>query len=340
MIDMVRNLCNIPGASSDEKRVREHIMAEISSFADEMKVDALGNLLVFKKGRCRPKNRVMFAAHMDEVGLIITYIEENGRLRFDTVGGITADALLGKIVRIGEKGIPGVIGTKPIHLQSDAEKDKLPGLSDLLIDIGADSRSQAEEYLKIADLAVFEENFCELADGTVVSKALDDRVGCAVLMELIKSELPYDCFFAFTVLEEVGTRGAAAAVHVLKPEIAVVLETTTAADIPEVSGSERVCAFGKGAVVSFADRGTLYDRELYELIREKAEQSGILTQTKTKIAGGNDSAAIHKAAGGVRTAAVSVPCRYLHSGVCMAKISDIEAVKNLAELLCSILPEV
>lgn len=332
MINALEEICMLNGTSGDEGRVREYIKSRIH--ADEVTVDNLGNLIVFKKGKKTPKNKIMFAAHMDEVGFMITDITSDGFLHLDAVGGINPSVVIGRTLRL-ESGAYGVVGTKAFHQQSADERKEFPEIADLLLDIGATSRKDAEKLAPLGSTAYFCSDFFEFGDGYVMGKAIDDRAGCLIMMDMINSELEYDAWFAFTVQEEVGTRGAKAAAFTVAPDIAFVLETTTACDIAGVSGAKKVCELGKGAVVSYMDRGTVYDRELYSLAFETAKAAGIPVQTKTLVAGGNDSGAIHVSAGGVRTCAVSVPCRYLHSPSCVIKMSDFYAVKSLAEKLLS-----
>ncbi|MDE7362569.1 MAG: M42 family peptidase [Oscillospiraceae bacterium] len=336
MVERLRELCQLNGASGDETRVREFIQANIHP--DEVYTDNLGSLIAFKKGRKTPKHKIMYAAHMDEVGFMITDINEDGFLCFDAVGGVNPAVTLGRGVAL-ECGAPGVIGTKAIHQQSSDERKKLPDFGELYIDIGAASRDEAEKLAPRGSYAYFDADLFEFGDGFVKGKAIDDRAGCLIMMDMINGEPEYDAWYAFTVQEEVGTRGARAAAFAVAPDIAIVLETTTACDIAGVSGAKRVCELGKGAVVSYMDRGTVYDRGLYSLAFETAKANGIPVQTKTLIAGGNDSGAIHVSAGGVRTCAISVPCRYLHSPSCVIKTSDFEAVRALADKMLSAVGE-
>ncbi len=330
MLDRLREICTLDGTSGDESRVRDYIMSHIT--ADEVTVDELGNLIVFKKGRKAPKNKVMLAAHMDEVGFMVTDITDDGFLRFGAVGGIDPRVVLGRAVRFAN-GTLGVVGTKAVHQQSADERKKAPDFDDMMIDIGAADKSAAEKIVSRGDTACFDSDFFTFGDGFVKGKAIDDRAGCLIMMDMINSELEYDMWFAFTVQEEVGTRGAKAASFTVAPDIALVLETTTACDIAGVTGEKRVCCLGNGCVISYMDRGTIYDRGLYQLAFDTAKELDIPAQTKTVVAGGNDSGAIHVSRGGVRTCALSVPCRYLHSPACVIKESDFAATKQLAEAM-------
>lgn len=332
MVERLREICQINGASGDEGRVREYIKSHIH--ADEVTVDPLGNLIVFKKGHKTPENKIMFAAHMDEVGFMITDITPEGFLHIGAVGGINPSVVIGRALQL-ESGAYGVVGTKAFHQQSADERKEFPEIESLLLDIGASSRSEAEKLAPLGSTAYFCDDFFEFGDGYVKGKAIDDRAGCLIMMDMINSDLEYDAWFVFTVQEEVGTRGAKAAAFSVAPDIAFVLETTTACDIAGVSGAKRVCELGRGAVISYMDRGTVYDRGLYSLAFDTAKNNDIPVQTKTLVAGGNDSGAIHISAGGVRTCAVSVPCRYLHSPSCVIKMSDFYAVRSLIEKLLS-----
>lgn len=329
---MLKTLCELNGTSGREEAVREFLIAHLPKDASYT-VDALGNLIVEKRGANRAKNKVMLASHMDEVGLIITYITEDGFLRFVCVGGIDSRALFGKAVKVGENGISGVIGGKAIHQLTKDEKNTVPEAEDLLIDIGARTKAEAESLVSLGDNAYFDSEYIEFGDGFIKSKAIDDRAGNLIMLEMLQSDLPYDMTFCFTVQEEIGTRGAAAVTDTVAPDYAIVLESTTASDLPDVSGYRQVCKTGGGAVVGFMDRGTVYDKSLYDLAFRLAKENDIPCQTKTMVAGGNDASAIHKAAGGVKTVAVSVPCRYIHSASCVAKKEDIDSVARLARVL-------
>lgn len=332
MLETVKTLCGLNGISGREDKVREYIISQIKDYC-EYSVDALGNLIAFKKGKNRAKNKVMIDAHMDEVGLIITGADSDGFLKFTKVGGIDTKVIIGRNVRIGDKNIPGVLGIKPIHLTEGDEEMSIPKADDLYIDIGAKNKEEALSAVSVGEEVHFESDFIEFGEGFVKSKALDDRAGCAVMIELIKSDLEYDCYFSFSVQEEVGTRGAQVSAFTVRPDYAIVLETTTAADISGVKGENRVCVCGDGGAVSFMDRATVYNRDLYLKVLEIAEKNGIKAQTKTRVAGGNDAGAIHKSASGVKVVSLSVPCRYLHSPCCVCKEEDIISVYKLSEKL-------
>jgi putative aminopeptidase FrvX len=336
MFDLLKRLCETPGVSGDEARVRDILLNEIKGHAD-CSVDRLGNIIAFKKGAQRPKTKLMVCAHMDEVGLIATAVTDEGFLKFTTVGGIDPRVILGRRVIFAKSGIRGVIGTKAVHLQQADERKTAPATDKLTIDIGALSREDTSLSVSPGDTAVFDSDYIEFGDGFIKARALDDRMGCAILIELIKSDLPYDCHFAFTVQEEVGLRGAKTAAFAIKPEAALVIETTTAADIPFVDDYKKVCYLGRGAVLGFMDNRTVYDRGLFAFARAVAAEKGIKSQVKQAVAGGNDAGSIHIANDGVKTLAISLPCRYLHSPSCVIKREDaVETLSLVKELATSV----
>lgn len=332
MKDMLKELCLINGVSGDESAVREYIIGKVKDLC-EYRVDNLGNLICFKKGKKAPAKKLMIAAHMDEVGFIVTSVRSDGTLSFGTVGGVDASVVIGRQVRVGKKLLCGVVGSTAVHNLSKEQREKAPKTEDLYIDIGAADRADAEKYVSLGDCVYFDSEYAEFGDGHIKSKAIDDRAGCAVMIRLMQQELKYDTYFVFNVQEEIGLRGSTVSAFSVQPDIAVVLEATTAADIDGVSGAKKVCSLGGGPVVSFMDRSTVYDKELYRLAFDIAAEENIPCQTKTMIAGGNDSGAIHISGRGVRTLAVSVPCRYLHSPSCVIDSKDLEDTYRLVESL-------
>lgn len=322
MLELLKKLCEIDGVSGNEEKVRDFIISEIGGFC-EWRTDALGNIIAFKKGIKNPVKKVMLDAHTDEVGLIITNITADGFLKFKAAGGIDTSALMFRNVRIGN--INGVICGKPVHLLDKKEAEKLPKTDSLYIDIGVKDIEEAKKLVKIGDTAVICGDF-EIIGNKVISKALDDRLGCAILIKLIKTYNDYDFHAAFSVQEELGLRGAKIAAFAVNPECAIVLEGTTAADIAGIKETDSVCNLGKGPAVSFMDKSTVYDRDFYT----SALNSGILCQPKRAVAGGNNSGAIHLSREGVRTIAISVPCRYIHTASSVADIDDFENAYKLA----------
>lgn len=331
MLKLIKELSLLNGTSGREDRVREFIINEVKDFASNIETDPLGNLIVFKKGKKVPRYRVMLDAHMDEVGFMITNINSDGTLNIERIGGIDKRVLIGRAVKIGENGINGVIGIKPIHMTKADKKLDMP--ENLYVDIGVESRAEAEKLVSLGDCAYFNSEFVEFGDGFIKGKALDDRAGCAILINMIKSELPYDMYFNFAVGEEVGLGSAGTAAYRINPDYAIVVETTTAADLADVPESKKVCKLGEGAVISFMDRRTIYSKELFDRAFELAEKHGIKAQVKSMIAGGNNAGVIHKTAGGIKTLTVSMPCRYLHSPSCVLKIYDIQESERIIRAL-------
>ena len=331
MLDTIKTLSLLCGTSGRETKIREYIISRINGKC-EWHEDALGNIIAFRKGKNPANHKIMLDAHMDEVGVIATFITSDGMIKFGTVGGIDPQVLLARQI-VFDNGTIGVVGIKPIHLSKGDERTKIPDKASLYIDIGASSKEEAEKYVKVGDTGVFRSDFTEFGDNKIKGKALDDRVGCAVMLDMIDSELDYDAYFSFSVQEEIGLRGATTSAYGIDPEYAIVLETTTAADLIDVPEHKKVCKLGEGAAVSFMDRSTLYSKELFDKAFELAGQKGIRIQPKTVIAGGNNAGAIHKTRTGIKTITVNTPCRYLHSPSCVCDKRDIESVRMLAEAL-------
>ncbi len=338
VIDTLKELCALYGASGDERDIAAYITYKLKNIEGvNLEVDPLGSVIVTKKGAAAPKYKVLLDAHTDEVGVIITDISGDGFLSFTTVGGIDPAVLIGRRVVAGKLKIAGVIGLKPVHLLAESDKKTIPPVKDLRIDIGARTESEAAAFVGAGDYAYFDSDFIAFGDNKIKCRAFDDRVGCAILLTLLNEPLAYDTQFSFSVQEEVGLRGAAAAAFTAAPDYALVLEATTAADIPDIEGGARVCVQGEGPAVSFMDKSTVYDKQLYETAMRVARESGVKCQSKTLVAGGNDAGAIHKSRGGVKTLTVSVPCRYIHSAVSVADVRDIEETLRFLRAVLPIL---
>lgn len=330
MLSLVKELCLLNGVSSGEDEVRAFIREKAAPYAEAMRTDALGNLIVFKKGAKATGNKLMLTAHMDEVGFIVNDITEDGYLKFAPVGGIDPRVVIGKRVSVGLGRVQGAIGLKAYHLVSAEEEKNVPKFEDMYIDIGARDRADAEAAVALGALVSFESDAVEFGCGMFKAKAIDDRVGCAVMLKLLEEELPMDCTFVFSTQEEVGTRGAFGAAFSVTPEIALVLEGTTAADLPGADSHRQVAVPGRGPVLSFMDGGTVYDRELFELMRELGEKHQIPWQLKSGISGGNDASAVQRTKEGVRVAAMSVAVRYLHAPSSVACVQDFDHMHALA----------
>ena len=323
-IQWLEELCALPGISGRERAVRDWLIAHLPKGAG-YQIDPLGSLIINGNNA-----KVMLCAHMDEVGMIVTHVTEEGLLKFANVGGIERAACLGRQVFVGKQGYPGVIGLAPVHLLEGDEKTRMPKQDSLYIDIGAENKEDALRYVKQSDYVIFAPGLTRFGDGYIASKALDDRLGCLIVLELLHAH--NDLCVVFSAREEIGGAAGAAA-FALGPKYAIVVETTTAADLPGIDGAQRVCTLGGGAVVPFMDRGTVYPFDLYDWAMGLAKKHGIPAQTKTMVAGGTDAAGIHRSRGGVPTLGLATPCRNLHSPALVIKESDAQAVYDLVKLL-------
>lgn len=330
MFDNIKKLCELNGISGRETLVANEIVNQIKPIADEVHIDNIGNVIAFKKGKTTPKNKIMLSAHTDEVGMIITGVTDDGMLRFDTVGGVNSKVILGRSVFIYEKNIYGVIGTKAMHMQTPDERKTAVEVDKLYIDIGAKDKEDALNHVALGDSIGFIGDYEEFGDGFIKAKAIDDRAGCAILIEIMKQDLAFDTYFGFSTQEEVGLRGAKVASYTINPDVAIVVETTATGDVSGVTGANRVSVVGEGAVISYMDHSTIYDKGLFDLAFELGKQQNIACQTKTKISGGNDAGAIHVAHSGVRTIAVSIPSKYIHSPANVVKKDDVSATYQMA----------
>lgn len=331
--EKLKAYCAIPGPSGMEDAVREQIIADISGSGAEYEVDNLGNLIVFKKGRNRRPYKLLLAAHMDEVGFMVSAVTDEGLVCFDAVGGIDRRVVSGRRVRFCKDGRTGIVASKSIHIQTPEEFGKCEPISDMRIDIGCADRAEAETLVSIGDCAVFPPNYEEFGEGLIKSKAIDDRFGCAVLTELINSDLEYDTYFAFNTCEEVGCDGATEVCHRIRPDMAVILEATTAGDTCDAPEGRRACELRKGAVLSHMDGGTIYDKDLLSLALRIGEEENIPCQLKNIVAGGNEARSFQTGASGARVLAISAPTRYIHSACCVAAKEDLLAVERLTRAI-------
>ena len=314
------------GVSGAESRVREFIRDAIHKHVSEIIEDPYGNLIVKKGKETTPK--IMLAAHMDEVGFIITAIDKEGFLRFKPVG-ITAQVLLAKTVLIGKNRVSGVIGHKPIHLTAVEEMDKYPEIKDLFIDIGVTSKEEAGKIIEIGEYGTFDTEFTE-RNGMIYGKAFDNRLGCYILIQLIRStDLPI--YYAFTVQEEAGLRGAKIAAYRVSPQVAIAVDTTASAEWPIEKDLSQDPKIGKGPVITIADRSVICDTKLVTLLIETARKKEINYQLKQPMIGGTDAGPIHLNKQGTHTAVMSIAARYIHSPLSIASKNDLEAGIKLLE---------
>lgn len=324
---LLRELSNAVAVSGDESAVRKIVLEAIQGHADEVKVDALGNVLAVKHARNGgSRDRVLVAAHMDEVGLMITDIESDGALRFETVGSIADTVLLGKTVLVGAKRLPGLIGAAPVHLLSDERRGSIIKANQMRIELGVTSGEAAKKLVKVGDRATFATELAEVGP-SLRGKALDNRLGCATLIELLRGPAyGFELHAAFTVQEEVGLRGARVAGHAADPACAFVLDCTPAHDLPhadsEKENTQYNARLGLGPALYVADRATISDDRLVRYLRQTAEGAGLPWQYRQPGGGGTDAGAIHLARGGVPSVSVSVPGRYLHTPAALVRADD------------------
>lgn len=332
-IQLLEKLSNAFGPSGLEDEVVHILRKELEKCADETQVDKLGNVLFYHEGK-KGYPRVMLSAHMDEVGFMITYIEDSGFLRFDT-WGITNNIMPGqRVVFKGEKGfIRGIIGTKPPHIMTTDEQNKIIPKEDLFIDIGADNIAQAN--MKGADvgmMGVFDVEFMDLGDGYFRGKALDDRAGCVVLAETFKAlqDSPYNVVAVGSVQEELGIRGARTAAWQVEPDIGLALEGTFVADVPGTRPDRVSSKIKGGPVITIMDRATFTHPHILKTLIKTAKLKAIPFQFKKVPVGGTDAGAIHLTKAGVPSGTVAVPCRYIHGPVSIIHIDDL---KNTIKLV-------
>ncbi len=335
---LLEKLSNARGVSGDEREVREILIDAVKSHVTEYRVDTIGNLITYKKAKGARKSalKVMIAAHMDEVGLMIVHHDSNGHLRFHKVGVIDDRVLLSKVVLIGKDKIPGVIGVKPVHLLKAKEREQVIDFESMTIDIGAKTKEEAQGAVKLGDYATFATEFGAIGDGAVKGKALDNRVGCAELVQVLKRDYPFDLYGVFTVQEEVGARGARGAAFSIEPDFAFVLESTTCDDSPKTKDLPTVTRLNAGPAITLADNSMIADKRLVKLLIETAKENRIPYQLKQTLNGGTDAGRIHLTKAGVPSAVVSVPTRYFHSPVALLSLQDFQ---NTIALMTKALPK-
>ena len=323
-------LCALPGPAGWEDAVRDYIKKEAEPCADRLLVTPNGALLVHKPGRARAAQRVMLSAPMDEPALLVRSFTDEGFARFELVGRLDRRLLPGKKVFLGPGQVPAVVGMKPIHLCTKQDEQSIPQRKSLYLDLGADKRAEAEALVKIGDYGLFDPEALPLGGGLLCAKALGGRAACAVLLSLLRTELPTDTWFAFTTQSELGSRGALGAAFRIRPELSLALDGAAAADFPPAEGTDRVCALGAGVVLPALDRRIVYDAALMDRLRALAVRRGIPWQSPTRSLPGSEAAAVQRTAEGCRAAALRIPIRYAGGPSCVADPADIEAARALA----------
>lgn len=325
-LKLLERLTNVIAVSGDEGEVRKIVLEEIKPFVDDVRVDALGNVLAIRSGRGAKRVRVLVDAHMDEVGFMIVADDGEGLYRFETVGGIDVRHLVGKQVYVGKDRTPGIIGGKPIHLMDHDEYTRKVPIDGLRIDLGLTGKA------KVGDRAGFATQYKRVGP-SIMAKSIDDRIGIATLIELVKNAPPnIDLCAAFTVQEEIGLRGAKVAAQYFDPDMGIAVDSTPANDLPAYDGSENISyntKLGSGPAIYVADGSTLHDVRLVRFLQEVAEAGSIPFQLRQPGGGGTNSGAIQKALAGIPTVSVSVPHRYTHSPVSISRVDDWKNTLNL-----------
>ncbi len=335
-LELLSELCRTPGGPGREERVREVVIRELEPLVDTIQVDRMGNVIASRspRGRTAPKKgeprRLMLSAHMDEISLMVSHIEDDGFLRFTTLGGFDPKTLSAQRVIVhGRKDLIGLIGSKPIHIMSEAERSKMPKTETFFIDLGL-PKSKVEKLVRPGDLCTRERDFVEVGD-SVSTKSLDDRVGLFVMIEAVRKAKQHgvEVLAVATTQEEVGIRGAEVASMNLKPDLGIALDVTLANDVPGASGREHITKLGAGAAIKIMDSSVIADFRIVDALRSVAERKKIRYQMEVLPKGGTDTAAIQRAGGGVPAGCISIPCRYVHSVIEMCHKRDIQASINL-----------
>lgn len=323
---LLAKLCEVAGAPGHENRVRKIVLEEIESYVDDISIDNMGNVIAIKKGK--ESKRVMIGAHMDEIGFIVTHIDDKGFVYFHTLGGFDPKTLTAQRVIIhGKKDVLGVMGSKPIHLMNAADRQKVPTTKDYFIDTGLDKKS-LEKIVGVGDTITRERKMIEMGD-CLNCKSLDNRVSVFILIEVlkqIKKTPPYDIYAVFTVQEEIGIRGANVSSMQINPDFGFGLDTTIAWDTPGSTKQEQVSALGDGACIKVMDSSTVCDYRMVAFMKEVAKKNKIKTQLEILPAGGTDTSAIQRMnPGGSITGAVSIPTRHIHQVIEMVNKKDVKA---------------
>lgn len=324
MKDLIKRLTAISSPSGFEDEIRAAIREEIQNHCDEIKVDALGNLIAVKHGK---GPRIQLAAHMDEIGLIATDVDDKGFVRFSNVGGVSPHRLYGQRVRF-TNGVVGTIGSEKLDDIKKLAMDRL------FIDIGAQSKEEASKLVSIGDCATYLHGFDDLGK-RIVAKSLDDRIGCAVLIEAMRqtTDCRNEVYCTFTVQEEVGLRGAVTSAYGIDPALGVAIDVTTTGDTPEAA--KMAVGLGKGTAIKVKDSSVIAHPKVKQLLVDLAEKNGIQYQLEVLTAGGTDAGAIHKTRAGVPSGVISIPCRYVHCPSEMVDMDDVQASVRLVSLLMS-----
>ena len=340
-VALLKQICEIAGAPGFEDRIRDLVIKEIKPLVDSITVDNMGNVIALKKGKSRKK--VMIAAHLDEIGFMVTHIDDNGFLRFHPLGGFDPKTLTSQRVIIhGKKDVIGVMGAKPIHVMTAEERNKVPQITDYFIDLGL-SKKEVEKYISIGDPITRDRELIEMGD-CVNCKSLDNRVSVFILIETLKkvkkSNLPFDVYAAFTVQEEVGIRGAQVATMQIQPDFGICLDTTIAFDVPGAQPHEKITELGKGVAIKIMDSRTICDKRMVRFMKKTADKHKITWQPEVLTGGGTDTSALQQMTpGGSIAGALSIPTRHIHQVIEMCHKKDIQGTIDLLSACISELSE-
>ncbi len=337
---LLAKICEIAGAPGFEQRISALVIEEVKPFVDSIEVDNMGNVIALKKATKNPGGKkVMVAAHMDEIGFMVTHIDDNGFIRFATLGGFDPKTLTAQRVIIhGKKDVIGVMGSKPIHVMTSEERNKIPKITDYFIDMGM-SKKEVEQYVSIGNPITRERELIEMGN-CVNCKSIDNRVSVYILIEALKNlkKFPYDIYGVFTVQEEVGVRGAKVAAQIINPDFGLGLDTTIAFDLPGAQPHEMVTKLGEGTAIKILDAMTICDYRMVDYLKGIADKNKIKWQPEVLVAGGTDTAGVQRSGqNGAISGAISIPTRHLHQVIEMADKDDIEAsIKLLTKALESL----
>ncbi|MGE0561340.1 MAG: M42 family metallopeptidase [Flavobacteriales bacterium] len=338
-VPLLKEIAEVAGAPGHEQRIREIVLREIKPLVDEVTIDNMGNVYAIKKGK--DKKRVMIGAHMDEIGFMVTHIDDKGFIRFHTLGGFDPKTLTAQRVIIhGKKDVIGVMGSKPIHVMSAEERTKLPKTTDFFIDLGM-NKKEVEKIVSIGDPITRERGLIEMGN-CVNCKSLDNRLAVFILIETLKNlktkKVPFDVYGVFTVQEEVGIRGANVAALEIKPDFGFGLDTTIAFDVPGAKPEEVITSLGEGTAIKIMDSSTICDYRMVKFMEQTAQKHKIKYQKEILTAGGTDTAGIQRMnPGGAIAGAISIPTRHIHQVIEMADKDDI---KGSIDLLTNCLLEI
>src|ERR1043165_3834862 len=328
-VKLLKEICEVAGAPGHEQRVRELVLREVKKLADKVSIDNMGNVTAFRKGK--KDKKVMIAAHMDEIGFIVTHIDDYGFLRFTPLGGFDPKTLTAQRVKVhGKKDIIGVMGCKPIHMMSPAEREKVVPIHDYFIDLGM-SKKEVEKIVTVGDTITRERELIEMGN-CVNCKSIDNRVSVFILIGTLREmkSTPYDVYAVFTVQEEVRLRGANASALQIQPDFGFGLDTTIAYDVPGAKASEMITKLGDGTAIKIMDASTICDYRMVKFMKQTAAKHKIKHQVEILTAGGTDTAALQRMSpGGSISGAVSIPTRHIHQVIEMADKSDIRASIDL-----------